>query len=202
MLLQLPVFRRFRQPVAHVEAERPDQRADDERDTPRAVMHGRRRQAGDHDQPDPRRQHPAQRLGGHLKAAEGHPPVGRGVFHQQGRGVAELAADRDALHDAPEHDDQGRRYADGGKGGRHAQGQGAEGHHGDQQGKRAPPPVPVGIGAEQDAAHRAHDEADREGRIGQQEREIAALGKEGPGNGAGEIAVGDEVEPFEPVADH
>jgi hypothetical protein len=64
------------------------------------------------------------------------------------------------------------------------------------------PSEAVGIGAEHDAADRPHHESHREGRVGQHQRQLAAGREEHCGDDAGEIAVGDEIEPFEPVAEH
>jgi hypothetical protein len=101
---------------------------------------------------------------------------------------------------ACEHDNDRGRDPDGGVGGGESQRQSAERHHHDQQRERPPPPVAVRIGAEHDAADRPHHESHREGRISQHQRKIAARREKHLGDDAGEISVGDEIEPFEPVA--
>jgi hypothetical protein len=124
------------------------------------------------------------------------------VLHQQRGRCAHFAAGREALDEPRQHDDDGRRDADGRVGGREGDERAAQCHEEDGERHGLLAARAVGVGADHDAAQRPHDEADAEARHRQQQLAIRIEGrKEELADHQRQEPVDREVEELEPVAD-
>lgn len=118
-----------------------------------------------------------------------------------GRAGAIFAPDRQALHQARDHQQRRRRQADGGIAGRRRDNQRAHAHQRHRQGKPRLAPLAIGIDAHDPGADRSHDEADREHRRRAQQLGGAVLrGEEVWREVEGEGGVDIPVEPFDEIA--
>jgi len=175
--LDLLEFRRLGHAAADVEADRPEQEAEEERHPPAPGQKLRLGQgAGQHNTED-RGNDGGQPLARPLPAGE-KAFAGLGMLDQEGGGAAEFAADRKALQQ-PRDQHQGRRGdVDCRVGRHHRHHRGADHHHRDRQGEPGAAAVPVGIGADHDRAQRPHDIGEAEGGKGDEQRDGAVADRE------------------------
>ena len=124
------------------------------------------------------------------------------MFDQKRRRTAEFTAGRKALHQAGRQNRDRREDADGFVGRHESDHERAEGHHHDGNHQRGLAAVPVGVGAENDAAdrsnkvrqtERAERQQDRNRRIAVREKCLREI--------RGKLAVDSDVIPFQRVAD-
>jgi hypothetical protein len=188
--------------AADVHAHRRDQHADDEGHAPAPALHGLGRQRGrEHAHHDRAEQH-AQALARELPARHVAAVGRRGVLDQQRGRCAHLAAGREALDEPRQHDQQGRRDADGRVGRREGDQRAAQRHQEDGERHGLLAARAVGVGADHDAAQRPHDEADAEARHRQQQLAVGIEGREEElADHQRKKTVDGEVEELEPVAD-
>ncbi|CVD27894.1 Uncharacterised protein [Serratia marcescens] len=170
------------QPETQPATERRQRHADKERNTPSPLGHGVRlavkhrqgraeRQRGDtanHSGDALRRQRPAG-----IEAA----PVGRRRLHQQRHRRPYFAARRHALDQARRYQGDGSPVAGAGVGRRKADHRRAQAHQGNRQDHRRFAAAAIGIGANQNAAQRPHEEADAKRRERQQQCQMRIAGR-------------------------
>ncbi|KAG1437041.1 hypothetical protein G6F57_020414 [Rhizopus arrhizus] len=121
--------------------------------------------------------HHAQRLAAELPAGIEAALVRRRVLHQQRRGRAHLAAGGKALDQARQHHQHRPHHPHLGVGGRHRDQPAAQPHQPQGQRHGGAAAVAVGVGTNQPAAHRPHQEAHAEGGGGQQQLAITGRGR-------------------------
>ena len=140
-------------------------------------------------------------LTGELPAGEKAPPL-LVLFGQKRRGAAEAAAGGNALNEAGKNDRDRCERTDHRESRRDGDDRRAKHHQGDRQHEGRLAAAAIGESAEQDRAKRPDEEGDAECRQGDEERfQIVLRRKEQLGDGRGEIAVDDEIEPFERIAE-
>jgi hypothetical protein len=124
------------------------------------------------------------------------------MFDQEGDRAAELAADRKPLQQARDHYQDRRDEADCCIARRHHHDRRADHHERDRQSQTGLAAVAVGIGADQRRTQRPHHigEAER-AECYQQRNGRVACWKKHLGDRHRKIAVNQEIEPFEDVAD-
>jgi hypothetical protein len=116
--------------------------------------------------------------------------------------TGQFAAEAEALDQPQQHHQHARRHAPGGVARQQSHADRAARHYQDRRDEHRPPPVAIAEMAEDDAADRAGEIADREDRERQDERnERIARGKEGRADILGEHRVDDEIVEFERAAE-
>ncbi len=142
-------------------------------------------------------------LGAELLPAPGDAALaGLGVFDQERRRAAPLAAGGEALPAAADQQQDGREQADLRVGRDQAGASGRQRHQPDRDDERRAAPVPIAIGADDHRAERPEQEADAEGDEGVDQRQrIVAGRKERMADRHGEEPVEHEVEQLEEIAD-
>ncbi|EMP74704.1 ribonuclease E [Burkholderia pseudomallei MSHR1043] len=149
------------QPHEHADREQRDAREKRQPPAPgheRAVLHRRDRAKRDERQDQPGR---AAQL--RERSEERAPPIRRMLARHQHR-AAPLAAHRDALHDAQQHEQHGREQADAFVGRQQTDADRRRAHQRERRHQRLLAADPVAEMAEEEPAERAREEADRERR--------------------------------------
>ena len=149
---------RLRDPGPHEQADGQQHDAEEERDPPAPGEELRFAGQGSGQGQHERREHYAGRRARVGEAGPQTPPRG-GVLGGHQRGAAPLAADRDALHDAQEHQQDRGPHADLGVGGQQADEGAADTHEGHAQHEHLLAADPVTEVAEHDPAERARQVA-------------------------------------------
>src|SRR4029077_12644730 len=193
---------RFGDARAQIEADRREQKAEDEGHAPPPGQHrllieerveeiGRQ---GAHDEAEPDAEL--------LHRADEAALAGRRILHEKGRGPSPFAAGREALHKAAEHEKDRRPDADRRIGWDEAGDCGCRRHQAYRQHERHLEPLQIAERADDDGADRAHEEADAEGREATQQGRQGIIAREEIGADLRrEEAVDHEIEKLDEIAD-
>src|SRR5665811_1865755 len=126
----------------------------------------------------------------------------RSVFDVECRCSAEFAAGRESLQQSGQDDDDGGGHTNGCCGWGNGNEQGADEHQTDGEHQTGFTAGLICVASNDDCAQRTHDERDAERCECQQQGCCFVLrGEEQPGDGDGECAIHDQIEPLESVTD-
>ena len=189
------------QRAAHVEQERHDQTADDERDTPAPRVHFRGRDEAVEQHAERRREHHRHLLARGLpRAVEAAIALGRDL-RQVDRHAAEFDARGKALQQPSKQDDGGRKKTDLRIARHKGDACGADRHQHQREDQTLAAAVMVDVGAEHERADRTHQKARAEHRKREHQRSKFVAGREERGcNCRRVIPVHGEVVHLEKIA--
>ena len=155
-------LRRFLERATQSKTDETAEAAEDERNPPAPGGHQIGRQIGAHRQADAGRHRDAHRDARENHAADERRNPRRG-FDDVGQRARQLAAEAESLHDTKRHEQRARRHAPGGVGWHEAHSERRARHDENRNQEHAAPAVAIAKVAEDDAADRSREVADREG---------------------------------------